>query len=341
MSTNDLLRDRLTSSSPSTPPVIDLTSDHESPSPRLLPPPSRPSESGPSIIEPVSHDVRRADQTNLVRTPRFGRNLMSRTPEFIDLSSVSEEMEATPGPSPSTSNAANAPSLPRQSSSSSSDVEYLSSRPIHRDSSAAMAAPAPAPSNLSSALFQPFTAGYSNLRDLLINGSLFMNSGRHILEGTDEPQASSSNAREREHLFEREVQRISMQAARNNRRRPVLPRLFPSPPPRLLPAPHNENLDLNMDYRHVAFAIEGPILVEDHSLTPPRRPSPPYKAPAPVAEGFTRKVEEEHVVICLNCEDELGTGDGEIKRQVWVSKQCGHVRHSRIPDICYPTNNEV
>ena len=59
----------------------------------------------------------------------------------------------------------------------------------------------------------------------------------------------------------------------------------------------------------------------------PRPPPPPptYDAPCAPREGFTRSPREDDVLICPNCEEELGTGDDESKRQVWVIKSCGHV----------------
>ncbi|KAF2438351.1 hypothetical protein P171DRAFT_436857 [Karstenula rhodostoma CBS 690.94] len=59
---------------------------------------------------------------------------------------------------------------------------------------------------------------------------------------------------------------------------------------------------------------------------PPEAPPPPtYNAPAPAPEGFTRSPQEEHVLLCPNCDDELCTGDSDQKRQVWLVKGCGHV----------------
>ncbi|EAW13202.1 putative RING finger domain protein [Aspergillus clavatus NRRL 1] len=49
-----------------------------------------------------------------------------------------------------------------------------------------------------------------------------------------------------------------------------------------------------------------------------------YKPPSPAPEGFTRTAGEDDVVVCPNCDEELGTGD-ERKQQIWVSKPCGHV----------------
>ncbi|KAF4212788.1 hypothetical protein CNMCM8980_000291 [Aspergillus fumigatiaffinis] len=50
-----------------------------------------------------------------------------------------------------------------------------------------------------------------------------------------------------------------------------------------------------------------------------------YKAPSPPSEGFTRSAGEDDLVVCPNCDEELGTGD-ETKQQIWVAKPCGHVR---------------
>lgn len=75
-------------------------------------------------------------------------------------------------------------------------------------------------------------------------------------------------------------------------------------------------LPQGMDYEAAGFAM----------VTPP----PTYKAPGPAQEGFTRSPGEEDRLVCPNCEEELGTGDQELKRQIWVARSCGHVRHSII-----------
>jgi hypothetical protein len=56
----------------------------------------------------------------------------------------------------------------------------------------------------------------------------------------------------------------------------------------------------------------------------PARP-PTYDAPAKAPAGFTRSPQEEERLICPNCSDELCCGDSDIKKQVWIAKQCGHV----------------
>ncbi|KAL8683790.1 MAG: hypothetical protein Q9186_000276 [Xanthomendoza sp. 1 TL-2023] len=66
------------------------------------------------------------------------------------------------------------------------------------------------------------------------------------------------------------------------------------------------------------------------------QPAPPtYDAPSPARKGFTRSPKEEDMLVCPNCENELGTGKDDIKRQVWVVKACGHVRMPLLMDANY------
>lgn len=55
-------------------------------------------------------------------------------------------------------------------------------------------------------------------------------------------------------------------------------------------------------------------------------PLPTYDAPSPPRAGFTRSPKEEDMLVCPNCDDELGLGNDDTKRQVWVIKACSHVR---------------
>ena len=55
-------------------------------------------------------------------------------------------------------------------------------------------------------------------------------------------------------------------------------------------------------------------------------PLPTYEAPSPAMQGFTRSPKEDDILVCPNCEEELGTGKDDSKRQVWVIRACGHVR---------------
>ncbi|KAJ9252266.1 hypothetical protein DTO207G8_4881 [Paecilomyces variotii] len=73
------------------------------------------------------------------------------------------------------------------------------------------------------------------------------------------------------------------------------------------------DVPLGMDYHLAGFTVENPS-----------QPVSSYKPPTPPPEGFTRSAQEDEMVICPNCGDELGTGD-ETKQQIWVAKPCGHV----------------
>ncbi|PGH03542.1 hypothetical protein GX51_03967 [Blastomyces parvus] len=55
------------------------------------------------------------------------------------------------------------------------------------------------------------------------------------------------------------------------------------------------------------------------------RRTPAYVAPSAPPPGFTTTVGENEVVVCPNCDHELGTGDDADQRQIWVAKPCGHV----------------
>ena len=92
----------------------------------------------------------------------------------------------------------------------------------------------------------------------------------------------------------------------------------------------NIELPTQMDYFAPAFDLEHPTRRQPQ----PRLPT--YGPPAPAQEGFTRTPNEDDVLVCPNCDDELGLGDDEVKRQVWVVKACGHVcamRSSTLPKL--------
>ena len=76
--------------------------------------------------------------------------------------------------------------------------------------------------------------------------------------------------------------------------------------------------------------IDMGVNMQGFNLENPSRPvqqprTPTYKAPSPAKSGFTRDLEEEDVLVCPNCDNELGVGDDDLKRQVWIVKACGHV----------------
>lgn len=80
------------------------------------------------------------------------------------------------------------------------------------------------------------------------------------------------------------------------------------------------DLTINLD-------MDGPLAMDYQiqGFSPDRGSRPTYKPPSPPPEGFTRNLGEDEIVCCPNCDAELGTGD-EIQQQIWVVKQCGHVR---------------
>lgn len=79
---------------------------------------------------------------------------------------------------------------------------------------------------------------------------------------------------------------------------------------------HNIDLTVDLDYQASGFTIHEP---------PAPTPPPSYRPPTPPPEGFTRTVSNSDVVVCPNCDRELGAGDGP-RQQIWVAKPCGHVR---------------
>jgi hypothetical protein len=62
----------------------------------------------------------------------------------------------------------------------------------------------------------------------------------------------------------------------------------------------------------------------------PDPPAPTYKKPDAASEGFTRSPEEDEVLICPNCTDELCSGTTDLKKQVWIVKGCGHVSFHEV-----------
>ncbi|KAJ4400855.1 hypothetical protein N0V91_008364 [Didymella pomorum] len=103
----------------------------------------------------------------------------------------------------------------------------------------------------------------------------------------------------------------------------------PQPPPRLRRAGHIRMgvagggggglfVAPNLNFGMVGF---------DLGYGGPREEPPPptYEAPLPPPEGFTRSPEEDEVLVCPNCDSELCKGDDDVKKQVWIAKQCGHI----------------
>ena len=80
---------------------------------------------------------------------------------------------------------------------------------------------------------------------------------------------------------------------------------------------HFEGIDMGVGMQ--GFNLDNP----SRPVQQPRLPT--YEAPPPARSGYTRDLKEEDILVCPNCDDELGVGEEEMKRQVWVIKGCGHV----------------
>lgn len=76
--------------------------------------------------------------------------------------------------------------------------------------------------------------------------------------------------------------------------------------------------DINLNFAQAGFNYEQPTRVQ------PRLPT--YESPPAAQTGFTRSPGEDEILVCPHCDDELGVGPDDVKRQVWVIKACGHVR---------------
>ena len=99
----------------------------------------------------------------------------------------------------------------------------------------------------------------------------------------------------------------------------------PHPPPRGRRADHTRMavavttfVRPNLNFGMVGFDL-------GFERNQPEPPPATYEAPTAAPEGFTRSPEEDDVLVCPNCDSELCKGDNDVKKQVWIAKQCGHV----------------
>ena len=89
---------------------------------------------------------------------------------------------------------------------------------------------------------------------------------------------------------------------------------------------------LYLQHADFNFALPGRLDFEtqgfrmgDEAQARPQPPLPTYEPPPAARPGYTRSPNEEDVMICPNCNDELGVGHNAEKRQVWIVRKCGHV----------------
>lgn len=84
-----------------------------------------------------------------------------------------------------------------------------------------------------------------------------------------------------------------------------------------------------MDYSEAVFGIMRP-----GSADAAAQRDVDYKKPPPAREGFTRSPTSTDMLICADCEAELGVkipeaGEDDRSDEVWVAMKCGHVSYSR------------
>lgn len=90
--------------------------------------------------------------------------------------------------------------------------------------------------------------------------------------------------------------------------------------------------DVRLDFNlpdQLDFETQG-FRMGDVAQPRPQPPPPTYDPPPKARPGFTRSPQEDEILICPNCNSELGVGRDEEKRQVWVIKKCGHVSYGSI-----------
>ncbi|KAL6721597.1 hypothetical protein ACLMJK_000701 [Lecanora helva] len=83
----------------------------------------------------------------------------------------------------------------------------------------------------------------------------------------------------------------------------------------------------NLDFLQAGFDYERPSRPQQQ----PR--SPTYQAPPAARNGFTRSPKEEDILVCPHCSDELGVGENDVKKQVWVVKACGHINQTELASV--------
>lgn len=151
--------------------------------------------------------------------------------------------------------------------------------------------------------------------------------------------ADMNNMRPTPHL-EQQMQRraerqrqatIARIQARIHQRMPEAPRgRHPSQPTFLRPT-----FDYMAAAFHLGFDFDD---TEDEPVIPA---TPVYNSPPEAAPGYTRSPQEDDSLVCPNCGDELCSGETEQKRQVWIVKNCGHVRGNLQPPLFLRRANQA
>ncbi|CAI6341005.1 unnamed protein product [Periconia digitata] len=247
----------------------------------------------PPVIDLTDEDA--VPPRNTARPPRFSRDIMNNV---IDLES--DEPQNASGPS-------------------EPDIQFIASRPIH----AANRRPTRHPTHSDA------SEGGDDEVEFLMETRRALPSVGIIQSMMELPQLRVTAGHAHNEHRRAERQRQATENRFNNLAHAARTRTGSNPAPR--PPPRRsagstrlQNVHVatfiapRMEYARAAFALG----IQDE---PPSSPAPTYDAPSKAPDGFTRSPQEEDSLVCPNCEDELCIGNDELKRQVWIVKQCGHV----------------
>jgi hypothetical protein len=290
-------------SQPLTTNVVDLTNEPDSPPP----PRAQPSESTTG-----------AGSTRASRLPRFPGNVIDLSEEDSDEgftageTAFEEALRYSVEPTTSSSN------------DDDDDVELLytvavpggTSRPSStRPAIQGPHPPRPLSRNLSTPSFEHMRSRFMDFDAVPTRG------GR--LQAV-EPQ--DVNPRPGPSLLESTMIRNARMLVDRHLLRPVMPQITGNRTPLSVDDIANFRAP-NLDYeQQPAFPIHR------RELSEPGRHLPTYTTPGKPRDGYTRSAGEDDAIVCPNCDEELGVGETDIKRQCWISKKCGHVSfRSRAP----------
>jgi len=289
------------------PTTIDLTEDDDNP-PLITLPTTQPRRRS----TPTDRNLPgRHEQSMIRRAPPFGRNVISPDAEVIDLLTDSDGME--PNGNEDSGAGAPQPNRSRMTDDGSPEIVFVGSRTLGvalqnvAEARAARRLPTPPALRVEGGL-QGLSDLIQRSRDLIFGN----NTGR-------DGQGAGS------HYHDDILDRID---GLHNRHRPTGPANNPAHEP-LFGLPNY--VDVALNYEQAGFDIGMDHLgvmgsEAGRSSTPPEiLEQEPYKEPVPAGDGFSRNLKEDDIVVCPYCGEELALGEGDVKQQIWIAKQCGHV----------------
>lgn len=146
-------------------------------------------------------------------------------------------------------------------------------------------------------------------------------------QGLSRIQSRANAMRNEEYYRQRSRQQEAQHRVPHNLQAHIMGEIFNNRDPMFMNAPEMDLPD-QLNFYTQGFAM-GPGGQAGGNVRA-RPPPPTYDAPSPPRAGYTRTPREEDILLCPNCEQELGIGDTDLKKQVWVIKKCGHVRTDLI-----------